>query len=145
MAVNLVGRNAPFRGLSVKLNAQDNAPLLQDEGFVRIVKGGSSRLIWAASSMYICSLIWCDRYKECSVGTGSLLGCEDLRHVGRPHRGSHIEQGRSDLGRLIGLIFSEEGKPLDFDYDKFECALMIKLRQVRIITIVIEEISDWTW
>ena len=38
MAMDLVGKDTPFGGLVVKLDARDDPTLLQDEGFVGVVK-----------------------------------------------------------------------------------------------------------
>ena len=52
VVVPLVRRDEPFRGFGVKLNAQDNDLLLQNEGFVRVVKRCEWQIDLAASSMY---------------------------------------------------------------------------------------------
>ena len=65
----LVRRNAPLRGFGVKLNAENDSTMLQDEGFVQVIERSKwkanfvSQIHVHCDDTLVCYLVWCDRYE----------------------------------------------------------------------------------
>ena len=65
----LVRRNAPLRGFGVKLNAENDTTMLQDEGFVQVIERSEwkanfvSQIHVHCDNTLVCYLVWCDRYE----------------------------------------------------------------------------------